>query len=197
MKRRLFAFLIVICLTFSSCSLVNSSDSKTETEEQTEIYIIPNSYFEFIGTEISKSVESCLALGDEYCTAAEEVADGMQLKLTAEQKNNLIKRNDDYVDKLVGELTQSNSMYKCELDDSYKSVKLYYDEKITTMLQAQTMLGIVSNYGMNYMLVNNTTEWNVKLEIFNCHTNKLVASVNIPDEKISYGAKEWEESYND
>ena len=47
------------------------------------------------------------------------------------------------------------------------------------------------------MLLNNTTDWNVQIDILNCHNNKPVVSVNIPHEEISYGAKGWEESYND
>ena len=87
-------------------------------------------------------------------------------------------------------------MYKYIPDGSYEKLILYFDENISSTIEAKTILGIASNYGMNYMLLNNTTDWNVQIEIFNCHTYKVVASVSVPNGEVSYGAEEWEESYN-
>lgn len=191
MKRIFLPIILVTCCVLSGCSHFQQNSSKTET------YIIPNSYFEFTGSEVDEAVESCLELGDDFCTTAKVTLDGMQLELTDEQLNNLVQRNDNFVDELVNQFTSSNNMYKCMLDDSYKKLTLYFDENLSNTTQVKTILGIASNYGMNYMLLNNTTEWNVQIEIFNCHTDKPVVSVNIPNEEISYGAKEWDESYND
>lgn len=182
--------LVFFCI-ISGCAQSQPNDSKTE------IYTIPNSYFEFTGSEIDEAVESCLELGDDFCTAAKVTPDGLQLELTDEQLNNLVQRNDNFIDELVNQFTSSNNMYKCVLDDSYKKLTLYFDENLSSAIQTKTILGIASVYGMNYMLLNNTTEWNVQIDIVNCHTNRPVVSVNIPNEEISYGAKEWEESYND
>lgn len=161
-----------------------------------KVYNIPNSYFAFTGSDISEAVESCLGLGDDYCTSAQETPDGMQLGLTIDQRNNLILRNNDFIEGLKKAFESSNSQYQCILDKSYQKLTLYFDENLSSDTQAKTILGIVSSYGMNYMLTNKTTDWNVKIEIFNCHTGKLVASANIPDEEITYGAKEWQKSYN-
>ena len=191
MKRIFLPIILVICCVLSGCSHSQQNSSKTE------IYIIPNSYFEFTGSEVDEAVESCLELGDDFCTTAKVIPDGMQLELTDEQLNNLVQRNDNFVDELVNQFTSSNNMYKCVLDDSYKKLTLYFDENLSSTIQVKTILGIASNYGMNYMLLNNATDWNVQIDILNCHNGKPVVSVNIPNEDISYGAKEWEESYND
>lgn len=189
MKRKLAAIFTLVCLLFCGCSQSSPASDKTET------YIIPNSYFKFTGSEVAEAVESCLELGSDFCTDAKEIPEGMQLELTDQQRNNLIQRNDDFVDELAQQFTSSNSMYRYISDGSYKKLILYFDENISSIIEVKTILGISSSYGMNYMLLNNTTDWNVQIEISNCHTNKLVASVNIPDGEISYGAKEWEESY--
>lgn len=191
MKRVLIPIVLVICCVISGCSQTQQNRSKTKT------YIIPNSYFEFIGSDIDEEVKSCLELGNDFCTDAKEIPEGMQLELTDEQMKNLVQRNDNFVDELAKQFSSTNNMYKCVLDDSYKKVTFYFDENISITLQAKTILGIAASYGMNYLLLNNSSDWNVQIEIFNCHTNNLVASVNIPDEEVSYGAKEWEESYND
>lgn len=192
MRRNLcLVLLLILCFAFSGCTQTQQSDLQTET------YLLPNSYFEFTGSDIEEAVESCLALGKEFCTDAKVTNEGMQLVLTKTQLENLVKRNDDFIAELEEGFMNANDLYRCELDESYKNLTLYFDENISSTMQVKTILGIASNYGMNYMLQNNTTDWNVKIEIYNCHTDKLVVSVNVPDEEISYGAKEWEESYND
>lgn len=190
MKNKSVIILVLICCLLSSCSRSGSDNENTET------YIIPCSYFEFTGSEISDVVASCKSLGEAYCTEATEVPEGMRLKLTDSQLENLVQRNNEFINDLAENLENSNDSYRFVMDDSYKNLTLYFDENISSTLQVKTILGIASNYGMNYMLLNNTAEWNVQIEIFNCHTNKPVVSVNIPDEEISYGEKEWEQSYN-
>lgn len=188
MKYKL-AIILLVC-----CVLVGCSDMKQPVAE-TNTYVIPNSFFEFTHVEVADEVSSCLALGRDYCTDAREVPEGMELVLTAEQLNNFVQRNNTFVDELVEKFLKADSLYRCELDGEYQTLSLYFDENISTGLQVETMLGIASHYGINYMLTNDTTEWNVFLSIYNCHTNKLVVSVNIPEEKVSYGAQEWEDSY--
>ena len=142
MKRIIFPITLVIFCIISGCSQSQPNDSKTE------IYIIPNSYFEFTGSEIDEAVKSCLELGNDFCTNAKEIPEGMQLELTDEQLNNFVQRNDNFVDELSKQFTSSNSMYKCVLDESYEKLTLYFDENISSTLQVKMILGIVSNYGL-------------------------------------------------
>lgn len=190
MKQKILFTILIVCCLLGGCSQKEQTASKAET------YIIPNSFFAFTGSNVNESVESCLELGSDYCTDAKQISDGMQLELTDEQLNNMVKRNDEFINKLVNQFTSLNSMYKCVLDESYQRLTLYFDENISSITEAKTILGITSNYAMNYILLNNTTVWNVHVEIINCHTNKCVVSVNIPSEEVSYGPEEWEESYN-
>lgn len=187
---------MILLTAFFIAGITGSFSIYPTTEPPTKTYLIPNSYFAFTGSDISEAVESCLGLGDDYCTTAQETPDGMQLELTEEQLDNQIQHNDDFIEGLKKAFESSNSQYQCILDESYQKLTLYFDETLSSDTQAKTILGIVSSYGMNYMLTNKTTDWNVKIEIFNCHTGKLVASANIPDEEITYGAKEWQKSYN-
>ena len=187
---------MILLTAFFIAGITGSFSIYPTTEPLTKTYLIPNSYFTFTGSDISEAVESCLGLGDDYCTSAQETPDGMQLELTEEQLDNQIQHNDNFIEGLKKAFESSNSQYQCVLDESYQKLTLYCDENLSSDTQAKTILGIVSSYGMNYMLTNDTTDWNVKIEIFNCHTGKLVASANLPDEEITYGTKEWQKSYN-
>lgn len=185
--KKIASVILIICFIISACS---------QPQQETKTYILPNSYFEFTGSDVDEAVSSCMELGSDYCTDARKISDGMQLELTDQQLKNLMQRNDDFVDELAKQFAASNSMYRYVPDESYQELSLYFDENISSTLELKTILGIVSSYAMNYMLLNHTTDWNVGIKIYNCHTEKLVVSGNIPNEEISYGAKEWEASYN-
>ena len=192
MKRKLAMILILaLACILTGCAKTSQNSLKTE------MYILPNSYLVFNGMEPDEAAKSCMELGEEFCTDVKVVSEGIQLELTEEQLNNLIMKNNRFIDELAEKFTSSNSMYRYETDETYQKLTLYFDENISGMLQIKTIMGIASSYAMNYMLLNNTKEWQVEIEIYNCHTNKLVASVKIPGEEMTYGAKEWEESYKE
>ena len=191
MKRSICIIVLLFGYILSGCG--QTSPSSVETE----LYILPNSYLKFSGMEVDEAVESCLELGNEYCTEAKAIPEGLQLELTQEQLDNLVLKNNHFIDELARKLTDSNNLYKYEPDENYQTLTLYFDENISGLLQIKTILGIASSYAMNYMLINHVSDWKIKIEIYNCHTNKLVCSVNIPGEEVTYGAKEWEESYKE
>ena len=50
-------------------------------------------------------------------------------------------------------------------------------------------------YALNGIFENNTGEWKVELTVKNCHTGKTVAHGILPEETLTFGESEWEESY--
>ena len=190
----LVIFLLLTCI-LCSCSQPNHIKGTSRIEE-TSVYIVPNSYFEYTGTDVSEAVDSYIELGAEYCTHAEVVDEGMKLELTPTQRDNLVRKNNEFISELEASF-ESNPLYSYIPDENYKQVTFFFDENISTLTQFNAVLGVVAGYGLNYILINNTTEWNVYLVINNCHTGKEVMHANIPSETISYGKEEWEESYND
>ena len=60
----------------------------------------------------------------------------------------------------------------------------------------EMLLGVVAKCGENYILKNNDPNWSYDIEIYNCHTNKLVVSSTVPEPGYSFDDKDWEESYN-
>lgn len=191
MKKRLFFIIFLICITLIGCNVNHQENiEKIEVKE----YLLPNSFIEFSGGEKAEQVKSFIEKGEDYCTDVTEDPEGIILHLTPSQKEIIIKDNKEFVDSLITDFSSSNSEYKCLIDDTRNTLSLYYDENIDPGLQIKTILGIASMMAFNDILENRTTEWSVKIEIINCHTNKEVVSVTIPQEEVSFGAKEWEES---
>lgn len=189
MKKRGFVILCSLLILFSGCG-------KKEAEKPpVERYIIPNSYLTFTGTNAEETVASCLDLGEKYFTDAKVVDDGVQIEMTPQQKDNFIKRNNDFIKKLAKKFKESNSMYRYVPDENYQKLAFYYDEKISTDLQIKTVFGIATGYALNYMLTHHTTDWEVAVTIYNCHTKKEVVSIKVPKETVSYGLEEWKKSY--
>lgn len=190
MKKNLITILMILTLMLNGCSQV------TETSK-TNDYIIPTEYFEFLNAEPEDAIEAYSELGEEYCTEIVETEDGVMLKLTDEQRDNMIQRNNDMIDEQLDEFTDNNALYSYEADENYEKLILSFDENLSVTDQIATVFGVPSIYGMNYMLQNNTTEWVVDVTILNCHTGKEVISMKVPVDKVSYGPAEWEESYSE
>ncbi len=187
MRRGLAAVLLILLLA-SGCA---AKPPKTET------YIIPKSYWDYAGSTLEDALESFHELGDDYYTDAQVVSDGVQLELTEQQRDNLIRRNDEYHQQIVTAFTAYSDEYHFEPDETYQTVNLYFDEKLPPATNIKTVFMLTAGYGMNYILKNNTTDWNVKFCIYNCHTNKLVVSANIPEEEASCGPEDWKASYKE
>ncbi len=187
-KRNVIALLLLVLLLVSGCA---------DKKPKTETYIIPKSYWDYAGSTLEEAVESFHKLGGDYYTEVKELEDGVQLELTEEQRDNLIRRNDEYHDRIIAEFKSYSDEYRFEPDETYQTVNLYFDEKLPPATNIKTVFMLTAGYGMNYILKNNTTDWNVEFCIYNCHTNKLVVSANIPDEEASCGPEEWKASYNE
>ena len=187
--KKLFALLLAVMMfSVTGCG---SRPPKTET------YLIPNSYWEYAGTTAEDAVETFEKLGEEYYTTVEVVDEGVQAELTEQQRDKLIERNNQYNEKLIADFKAHDNNYRYEPDENYQQLKLYFDEKIPPFLHVKTVYNLTAGYGMNYILKNNTTDWNVEICVYNCHTNKLVVSADAPYETVTCGPDEWKASYEE
>ncbi len=185
-KRTLMAVFFLLLMMVGGCG---------KPAPATQVYLIPTSYWQYSGSTPEAAAESMLRLGEDYVTAARVVSDGVELDLTEAQRDNLIRRNNDYHDSILSSFMSYSSDYRYDPDPTYQQVTLYFDEKLPPAVNIKTVFMLTAGYGMNYILQNNTTDWNVELRIYNCHTGKLVCSFNAPSEEASCGPEEWEASY--
>lgn len=197
MKRKIILPLLLLCVLLCGCSSPESNPKPEASTPCTETYIIPNSFWEYSGTKPEDAVDTFFELGDDYYTSAKVVDEGVQVELTELQRDNLIQRNNDYNERLIADFMAYNSEYWYVPDENYQRLAFYFDEKIPGFLNVKTVYNLAAGYGMNYILQNNTVDWNVEISIYNCHTGKLVASVNSPYETVSYGPEEWQKSYEE
>lgn len=187
-KSRIIAVLCLIIVLASGC---------TNKSPKTETYIIPNSYWEYAGTTAEDAVATFQKLGEEYYTDVKVVDEGVQVELTEQQRDNLIERNNKYNAQLIADFKAHDNNYRYEPDENYQKLELYFDEKIPPFLHVKTVYNLTAGYGMNYILKNNTTDWNVEICVYNCHTNKLVVSADAPYETVTCGPEEWKASYDE
>lgn len=185
-KNRIIAAVLLLIVLACGCA---------DKTPKTETYIIPETFWGYTGTTQEEGVESFDELGEDYCTSAKVVGRDVQVELTEAQRDNLIQRNNDYIAELAEDFEAYNSEYRYVGDENYQKLEFYFDEKIPAILHVKTLFGISGAYGLNYVLENHDTEWQVDMKIYNCHTNKLVVSVKTPYESASYGPEEWKASY--
>lgn len=162
-----------------------------------ETYIIPETVWEYAGITQEEVVQSIRELGDGNYTDVKVVDQNVEVELSEIERNILIRRNDEYLDELVKYYKAYNFEYRYVGDENYQQLKLYFDEKIPHSLYVKIVHYLPAVYGMNYILKNNTEDWNVEICVYNCHTNKLVVSANAPYETVTCGPDEWKASYEE
>ena len=59
------------------------------------------------------------------------------------------------------------------------------------MKEFKCVLGVTVSYGLNQILKYNNPNWSVEIEIINCHTNKQVVKISIPNDSVKIGEEEW------
>ena len=187
MKRNIFMTMILSLVFLCGCS--------AEKTEEVKTYIVPESYFTYTGTDPAEDVEFMNGKGAEYSMSAKVSEGNLVLELTDSQRDAFVQRNNEFIDQLANSLLSTSEYYKFVKDENYKKVDFYFDELASPMAQVQAVFGAASGYRLNQILINNTTDWHVEVNIYNCHTGKAVMSVVIPEGEASYGQEEWINSY--
>lgn len=187
-KDRIIAGLLLLIVLACGCA---------DKTPKTETYIIPETFWGYTGTSPEEGAESFRELGNDYYTDVKVVDRNVEVELTEEQRENIIRRNDEYIAELAEDFEKYDSEYRYVGDENYQKLDFYFDEKIPDILHVKTVFGISGTYGLNYVLKNHDTQWQVDLKIYNCHTNNVVVTVEIPNETATYGPEEWQASYGE
>ena len=196
MKIKITAAVLLFCILLTGCTqIVKPSEITVQQEPETTICLIPNSYFEFSGSDPEAEVKALNDLGPEYCTSAILTEEGIKAELTEVQRDHLIERNNRFISKFLENYTAANSKYTYETDSEYKKLVFYFDERIPIFVEMRAVFGTATGYCLNQILLNRT-DWSVDITIYNCHTKKEVASITVPGEEGSFGAEDWERSYH-
>ena len=144
-----------------------------------------------------EAVNDLNELGEKYCTSAKVVDEGIEIELTKEQRDNLIKRNNEFKEKLIKNYKDLGYTYKGDNGkENYTKLEFYYDENLGPLEEMKVVSSSVSEYGLNQILLTNNPDWKVNVKIINCHNGKEVISFQIPTEEvISWSVEDWENSY--
>lgn len=192
------AMVIVLCC---ACARNEQSfyedyvDVSQESQENVLKITVPESYFIYTGSDPESEAMACIEMGTDYCTDAWAEEGTMVIELTETQRINFIKRNDEYGAELRTSFLELNENYRFEGSEDYTNITFYCDEKVAIMDLVQAMYGTTSQYALNYVLRNNSSEWCVHIKIVNYHTDKVVAEGDLPNDEITIGTNEWAASY--
>lgn len=197
MKGKILLLMLLTVIFCCGCGKTQTVPETSSASEAVEICVIPNSFWSRSGTEPEKAVEVFQKLGEEYYTEAKVTEEGVELQLTEKQRDNLIQRNNDYHDQLLGNFYSSSPEYKFVPDESYEKLEFYYDENIPDFIQFATVSNLTVGYAMNQILMNPSQEWNVDVSIYHCHSGELVLHFTFPEEFALVTPEQWQESGED
>ena len=195
MKRRLLGLFFGILMAFSACSMGQTETSGTGESSQESVQtfqvVVPASLLRFTGSTGQELVDSA----GESCTSAFVQGEDAVLELTEAQREDLLQENAEFIQECKDEFLQENAAYGCEINEEETQIVLHYDETIDQNRQAKTLLGLSSMCGFNQVLRAQSSQWSVHLEVINCHTGKVVAAGDLPQDSITFGNEEWQASY--
>ena len=188
LKRCIALFLLTVLLC--GCSV-----NRIPEKEASEIYFLPESYFNFAHVEPEDEAASYNELGPDFCTKAEAGDGGMRIELTPGQRDRMISRNNEFLQGYFDSLTKKSSEFSYTTDPDYKKIDLYFDETVDSSFQLNLYSACVIAYAANQILQTNDPEWNVVLTVYNCHTKKTVITFDAPYGDVSLEDDDWERSY--
>ena len=208
MKKKIVAAAILmgIVLLFGACAAPEgavppkeeaSSEALPDASGQEKAMQIrfPASLFTFMGSAVEETQQAFLEEGDRYCEAVEIDGGDLIVTMTPAQKERLLEDYDAFLAERISAFLAEDENYRFEGSADYTSFSLYYDEDIPTNLEAFSLLGIISGYGIRRILTENDPDWSVHCRVVNCHTGKVVAEGTLPQDTFSFGEAEWAASY--
>lgn len=188
--KRFVQLLISSVLILTGCH----ENDTSYTDQVKNTYLIPYSLIEFSGIEVKDYTEKLNELGIEFLELAEMKDQYVEVIMTDAQKEKFVERNEKFLHSQIDDFLQLDDTYRCTFDD-YHELNLYFDEKINKVSELLTLVSVVTYFGTLQIFETSTSEWNVKVNIYNCHTDKLVASGIFPGSGLEYGEEEWNASY--
>ena len=194
---RLKAFTIVVLfVTVFSCFGCNkeytndvSTTSITNDFTAKEV-ILYESFIKFSGSTPEIQRDSFINSGPDFCTDAYIKDNNVILVLTENQINNLVRSNDDWIERLIARIEEKDTKYKAEITPDYQSVKFYIDENLPLVNGADGIYGIIGTLAQNQILLYEK-EWSVYVEIINCNTGEIVSAAFCPQESIQFNPEDW------
>ena len=197
-------FLTAILL---SCAMVLCSCQSAKNVEETRKITLPVSYMVFSTGKaensdeylesVEETVEVIKALGPEYITDVTVLDGSLVLEVTEKQRDKLIEWNNEKMAEWVDPLLKADPLYSFTGSEDYTEATFYYDEKCSALVALKAIGAASGGYAFNNILINDTTDWNVHLRIYNCHTNRIVVDVNIPEEQAVLNDEVWAASYEE
>lgn len=196
MMKRMICTLLCLCILFcfSSCAKNTVSDTLPTNAEVYEI-IIPNSLLSISGISELEYIASFDNETHDVYTDVQLIDDEVILYLTDTQRQNLINQVKDTIDIILEDYYQCNTNYSFIGDDDYKSITFIYDENISESLETKVLGAVFAKYAYLNVLEHKDPNWKIHLQIYNCHTNKLVIEGDLEKERVSWSQDDWARSY--
>ena len=196
-------FVICILSSFivltSGCSQTHMSETSSNSDSYLEntykvskdVIRVPYSLLKFSGMTTDEFISTSESIGDEVYG----YVDGEYIDIIPNEDVDVtISKNNEFIDELIVDFTDSNSEYYIIGSDDYKSLELGFDEHFDTDLLSKTLLGIIAEYGYNQVLMG-IEDWYVDVTVYNCHTGNVVNAGRIPYEEVNVTSELWQDSY--
>ena len=186
-----------VCLIFCYALFVSCGNNQSDTSSvdlQTSEFVYHKDLLGCMGLKSDKFVSDYSVLGSDYFTDIYVSGSDAVIVTTDEQRDNLIKLNNDREDVVIKKFLSENSNYHYEKSEDNNSITFYFDEQLSNEIFARLFYNVICGNQMNHVL-NNDSSYSIYVKFVNCHTQKVVAEGYMPGDKIQINKESWAKSY--
>lgn len=191
----LIVVVFVLCVACGDKEKYLKNDPERDLNEEIFDIIIPPSYMKYSGVEASELCDSFNKMGKEFIYSAEVVESGVKICVTQQQIDKIIERNNKNTKNFIESFESYNKEYCFVGTNDYSVMEFYCDEQLDNQRLFTALATISTTYGMNNILYNKSSEWDVTIRIINCHTDKVVIEGSVLNDTMTIDDKTWEKTY--
>ena len=178
-----------------SVSEGKSSATENSTVLEDTIEIVFPEQFEALSGYDEEALADYLKENSEGNYQKIECVDG-QVNMAATQEE--IEYWKGYAEKHIDDqkavLTDINQKYDAYCNDSYDTINMYYDQKLS-FKDAFSYVGKTAIYCAMYQIFDGGPDYSIYLNIYNVDTGKLVVGGDLMNEEVSYTDEDWEKTF--
>lgn len=153
--------------------------------------LIPKSYYDYFGASPADDVTSVRSLGSSYVTRVYRRSGGIAIIANNEQKKNLLKQNQKWLQFYGNIILKKNPRYSIKASPDYRHVEITMDYKLNPYKRNEAMEGLTYWYVLSQLFHGAGDNWKLNIVIRDANSQKVVYRVSLPETSIDFNEETW------
>lgn len=153
--------------------------------------LIPKSYYDYFGANPADDVASVKGLGSKYVTRAYRRSGGIAIIANNEQKKNLLKVNQNWINFYGNIILEASPRYSIKTSPDYRCTEITMDYKLNPSKRSEAMEGLTYWLVLSQLFHGTGDDWSLHIVIRDANSHKVVYRVSLPQTPIDFNEETW------